>query len=230
MLNDRHRAILEFLQVCDQFKTIERQGWLTGGRRHENDAEHSWHMALFALLLADEIEPKLDRARVLAMILVHDLVEIYAGDSYAFDYAGESQHARELIAAERLFGMLPTDVGAKVKGWWLEFEEAATPEAQFAKALDRLQAFNQSILSSGADWREHGTAREQTFERMNSARTFDPVVTEMVDHLYAVADREGFWPGGKVAAGEGAVERPVAEDGQVGDVQAAQNNQRHRSL
>jgi putative hydrolase of HD superfamily len=196
MLTDRHRAILEFLQICDEFKTIERQGWLTGERRRENDAEHAWHMALFALLLADEIDEKVDRAHVLALILVHDLVEIYAGDSYAFDYAGESQHAKEVEAAERLFGKLPADLGAKVKGWWLEFEEAVTPEARFAKSLDRLQAFNQSILSSGRDWREHGTRREQTYARMETARTFDPVVTSMVDHLYEVADQQGFWPEG----------------------------------
>lgn len=131
-------------------------------------------MALFALLLADEIEVKVDRAHVLALILVHDLVEIYAGDSYAFDYADDSRHATEAAAAERLFGMLPADLGAKVKGWWLESEEALTPEARFAKSLDRLQAFSQSILSSGRDWREHGTRREQTYAHMEPARAFDP--------------------------------------------------------
>src|SRR5579862_9720057 len=110
-LTDRNRAIFEFLQVCDAFKTIERQGWVTAGTRRENDAEHAWHMAVFALLLADELEVKVDRGHVLALILVHDLVEIYAGDSYAFDYAGESQHAKELAAADRLFGLLPADLG-----------------------------------------------------------------------------------------------------------------------
>jgi putative hydrolases of HD superfamily len=193
-LSERHRAILEFLQVCDEFKTIERQGWLSEERRQETDAEHCWHMALFALLLADELEVHVDRAHALAMILVHDLVEIYAGDAYAFDYVGEAQHDKEQASAERLFGLLPPDLGEKVKGWWLEFEEGRTDEAKFARSLDRLQAFNQSILSRGRDWREHHVHRDKTHTRMRPARTFDPTITALVDHLYAVADEHGFWP------------------------------------
>lgn len=192
-LSPRAASILEFLQICDQFKLIERQSWLTGGTRMETDAEHCWHMTLFALLLSEELETKVDIARTLALITVHDLVEIYTGDAYAFDYSQLDQEAKESAAAERLFSGLPPDVRALVHGWWREFEDGNTPEAKFARSLDRLQAFNQSILSRGKDWRLHNVRRESTEKRMGPARTFDPAITALVDHLYSVADREGLW-------------------------------------
>ncbi len=194
MLNDRLASVLRFVQIADGFKTIARQSWLTGETRQETDAEHCWHMALFALLLVDELDVEVDLAHVIALIIVHDLVEIYAGDAYAFDYVGEEQDAKERAAAERLFGVLLSDMGAKVMAWWREFEEGKTPEAQFARSLDRLQAFNQSILSGGRDWKEHAVSRSKTERRMKSARSFDPVITALADSLYETADREGFWP------------------------------------
>src|SRR3546814_12351238 len=136
----RLEQIHDFLIFADRFKHIVRQNYLTDGSRRENDAEHTWHMALYALLLKDEIGFEVDIGRTLALILVHDLVEIHAGDTFAYDDAARmDQAAREQAAAARLFGMLPPDLRDRVDGWWREFEEGKTNEARFADRTTDVQ-------------------------------------------------------------------------------------------
>jgi len=157
-----------------------------------------WHLALWAMLLRDEIGFKADLLRTLELVLTHDLVEIYAGDTYAFDEAAVAgQRAREEEAAEALFSSLPNDLAGKFRGLWDEFEEARTPEARFAKALDHLQGFTQNCISKGKSWKENGISRERTFLRTDPPRETDPLFAEILDHLYEVADRENIWGDGE---------------------------------
>ncbi|HEV7368203.1 HD domain-containing protein [Arenibaculum sp.] len=193
---DRLTRILDFLLLIDRFKTVERRGYVgSDGARRETDAEHTWHMAMFALLLHGELGFEADIGHTLCLVLVHDLVEIHAGDTYAYDDAGRAgQEERELIAARRLFGTLPSDLGNRLHEWWREFEEGATPEARLAKAVDRLQGFAQNFLSGGRAWRENGIARERTRQRTDLPRALDPALAWVVDEIYARADRAGLWP------------------------------------
>lgn len=191
----RLAQIHDFLILCDRFKQVQRQNYLTDGSRKENDAEHTWHLTLYALLLADELDGKVDLLRTLQLLICHDLVEILAGDTFAYDAIAQAgQEERESAAAAELFGMLPDDLRDRVHGWWREFEEARTPEARFARALDRLQAFTQNTVSGGKSWREHGVTRARTFGRMNEALAHDPAVRALVERLYARADAEASWP------------------------------------
>ncbi len=194
-LPQRLARILDFLLFVDRFKAIERVGYLADNSRRETDSDHAWHMALYAVLLHGEIGFEADLAHTLCLVLVHDLVEIHAGDTYAYDDAGRAgQAAREAAAAERLFARLPDDLRERVHGWWQEFEAGQTPEARFARALDRLQAFGQSVLSGGRAWRENNVSRAQTQERMRPALDVDPALRALVEHLYARADSANMWP------------------------------------
>src|SRR3954468_16760492 len=159
-MNDRLGRILGFLETADRLKAVERRTRV--GLRQENPAEHSWHMALYVLLLAGELQDEVDAGRAIELCLVHDLVEIRAGDTYAFDVAGrEQQHERERQAADELFGQLPDDVAARLHELWEEFEAGETPEAKLAVAVDRLQALAQNLASEGAVWQENAIRLEQ---------------------------------------------------------------------
>lgn len=187
--------ILDFLLLTDRFKTIERKGYIADGSRRETDAEHTWHMGLFALLLHKELSFDVDIGHVLTLVLIHDLVEIHAGDTYAYDDAGcAGQAEREAIAAEKLFAELPADLGASLHGWWREFEDGETPEARFAKAIDRLQGFSQNYNSGGKAWRENGISRERTYQRTALPISVDPSLRVIVEELYSRADVEELWP------------------------------------
>ncbi len=149
--------VFEFLETCDKLKSVSRSAWLTDHSRHENSAEHSWHLAVFCLLMQRELKVQVDSGRVIELVLCHDLVEILAGDTNVYDVAGRlAQQQREAAAATELFGLLPDDLGRFVDGCWREFEAAETPEARFAKAMDRLQAMAQNCFAGGRAWREHG--------------------------------------------------------------------------
>jgi putative hydrolase of HD superfamily len=155
--DDRLAAQLEFLLEADRLKQIERRTTIVGGARRENSAEHSWHLALFALVLAEHADEPIDLTRVLTMLLLHDLVEVDAGDTFIYDDDGLASKAeREQAAADRLFGLLPAEQGAALRAMWEEFEERATPDARFAGALDRLQPVLLNHANDGGPWREHG--------------------------------------------------------------------------
>ncbi len=157
---------IEFLVEIDKLKTVLRQSLLVDGSRRENSAEHSWHLAIFAMVLAEHAAGPIDILRVLKMILVHDVVEIDAGDTYCYDEEGNRDKAeRENRAAERIFSLLPAEQAAQFRALWGEFEEAKTPDALFAASLDRLQPLLNNFRSNGVAWQKHGIRKEQVFSR-----------------------------------------------------------------
>lgn len=159
-MDERLKKQMDFLLEIDKMKEITRQTYLADGSRKENDAEHSFHLAVMAYVLADYANEPIDREKTMIMCLVHDLVEIYAGDTYAYDTKGyESKAAREQAAAEKLYGLLPEDQGRELKGLWEEFEAAETPEARFANVLDRVQPVMLTDAADGKSWKEHGVQK-----------------------------------------------------------------------
>ncbi|MEI7026846.1 HD domain-containing protein [Paenibacillus sp. y28] len=164
---DRLVQQIQFIVEVDKLKSIQRQSMVTDRTRQENDAEHSWHLALMAMMLAEHAnEPDLNVMRVIQMVLIHDLVEIDAGDTFAYDDKGQEDKAeREQLAAERLFGLLPDYQRALFFELWNEFEARNTPEARYAAALDRLQPMLLNYHTDGAAWRKHGVTSDRVFKR-----------------------------------------------------------------
>ncbi len=158
---------IEFIAECDKLKEIFRQTLNTASRRQENDAEHSWHLCLCVIVLAEHANtPGLDVLHVLKMLIVHDLVEIDAGDTFAYDTAAmANQHEREAIAAERIFGLLPADQAREFRGLWDEFEAKQTPESKFATAVDRFQPMLLNCRAQGAGWNRHGVTHDRVVAR-----------------------------------------------------------------
>jgi len=166
MEQERLAKQIAFIQEIDREKRISRQTYLSDGSRRENDAEHAWHAALMAVLLTEYANEPVDLLRTVTMLLIHDLVEIDAGDAFAYDAdAQRSQHAKELKAAERIFGLLPEEQGAYLRGLWEEFESAETPEARFARAMDNFQPAMLNAMLGGRLWREKGVALSQIQKR-----------------------------------------------------------------
>jgi putative hydrolases of HD superfamily len=150
---ERLAAQVRFLIEIDQLKTVLRRNTLLAADRRENDAEHSWHLAMMVLLLSEYADEPVDAARTLGMVLIHDLVEVYAGDSFVYDPAElVGQADRERVAADRLFALLPADQATGLRGLWDEFEGRLTPEARFANALDRLQPLMLNYHGRGGTW------------------------------------------------------------------------------
>jgi putative hydrolase of HD superfamily len=187
---ERLERQLEFLLEADRLKQVERRTRILGSGRQENTAEHSWHLALLALVLAEHADEPVDVARVVAMLLLHDLVEIDAGDTFAYDDAGyETKAVREQLAADRLYGLLPDGQGAALRALWEEFEAAETAEARFANALDRLQPVLLSHANGGGPWQEHGITRDRVLERnapiaAGSAALWDAALAR-IDEVHA---------------------------------------------
>jgi 5'-deoxynucleotidase YfbR-like HD superfamily hydrolase len=159
---------MRFVNEAGRLKGVLRQTPLTEPARRENSAEHSWHLAVMALVLAGHAPPGTDLSRVIAMLLVHDMVEIDAGD--LFLYADAAQHARqqqaERAAADRIFALLPAGQAARVRALWDEFTERGTPEAKFARAMDRLQPMLANVQAGGGTWAEHGITAEQVLRNV----------------------------------------------------------------
>lgn len=161
-----------FFREIDREKMIERQTYLTDGIRKENDAEHAWHMALMTVLLSEYANEKIDVLKTVTMLLIHDIVEIDAGDTYAYDENGKKdQQIRETKAAQRIFGLLPKDQGEKLKKLWEEFEEGKTPEARFAHTMDNIQPMMLNDATDGRSWMEHQVCLSQILGR--NAHTAD---------------------------------------------------------
>ena len=156
----------DFIREIDKEKFITRQTFLSDAKRRENDAEHAWHMAIMTLLLSEYANEEIDVLRVLSMLLIHDLVEIDAGDTYAYDEEGkQTQRVREVKAADRIYGILPEDQGEKLRELWEEFEEAQTPEAKFAHVMDNVQPAMLNDYTEGKDWIVKGVRLSQILER-----------------------------------------------------------------
>lgn len=157
---------LAFIVEIDKVKNIFRQNYLADANRRENDAEHSWHIALMAILLQEYVEEPVDVLRVMTMVLIHDLVEIDAGDTYAYDTQGmTTKREREVQAANRIFGMLPEDQGKYFRELWDEFEAYETADAKYAHLLDNLQPLLLNDASGGISWREHDVHKAQIYKR-----------------------------------------------------------------
>jgi putative hydrolase of HD superfamily len=192
-MRDRLAQILEFLETIETFKAIERSTYLSDHSRHESDSDHTWHMAMFALLLHGELDIEVDIIRVLILIMVHDLCEIYTGDTFAHS-PQHGDHEREWEAVKKLFAILPEDLQNRLLNNWHEFTFGVTPEARFARALDRLQALAQNAFSAGRTWSEHGVTETMSRELNREAMDFDPELSKVFEHLYHRADVEGLWP------------------------------------
>lgn len=163
---ERLESQIRFIVEVDKVKNIFRQTYLADGLRKENDAEHSWHLALAAILLQEHVEEKADLGKVIPMVLIHDLVEIDAGDTYAYDYAAAAtKREREVKAADRIFGLLPSDQGDYLRSLWDEFEENKTAEAKYAHLLDNFQPLLLNDASGGKSWAEHGVRKSQVCKR-----------------------------------------------------------------
>lgn len=166
MFPERIEKQFEFLKEIDKEKNIFRQTYLADGMRKENDAEHAWHMALFVMVLSEYANEDIDVLKTMKIVLIHDLIEIYAGDTYAYDSKGnESKRGRELAAADRLFNILPKDQAEEFRALWDEFEENITPEARFANTMDKIQPLMLNNASEGRSWEEHGVHASQVYGR-----------------------------------------------------------------
>lgn len=153
---ERLKKQMAFIREIDKEKQIFRQTYVSDATRKENDAEHAWHMAIMAFLLSEYSNEEIDVLRTIRMILIHDIVEIDAGDTYAYDEVAKgSQQERELLAADRLFGILPEDQAKELRALWDEFEAAETKEARFARTLDNLQPMLLNDATDGKAWEEH---------------------------------------------------------------------------
>lgn len=183
VLPERAARQLVFIAEVDKIKQIMRRTLLTDSSRRENDAEHSWHLALMAVLLEEYAAEAVDMCRVLKMVTIHDLVEIYAGDTFAFDVEGnKDKEAREAVAADRLFGLLPCDCSCQLRSLWQEFDAMNTADSRFAAALDRLQPFIHNTLTEGFTWKQGAVTEKQVRERMEPVRIALPAVWPWVEH------------------------------------------------
>ena len=188
----RLRRQLDFMIEIDKLKGIVRRSPLFGAKRLENDAEHSWHLAMMALLLSEHANVPVDQARVVKMVLIHDIVEIDAGDTYCYDEQGAlDKRAREERAADRLFGLLPTDQAAEFRALWEEFEAEESADARFATALDRLMPLFHNYLSNGQTWRENQIAKAQVQKRCAPIRYGSETLWQVANTIIDDAVRRG---------------------------------------
>lgn len=182
---ERLEKQIRFIVEVDKVKNIFRQTYLADGERKENDAEHSWHLALMAVLLQEHMEDKADLTKVMIMVLIHDLVEIDAGDTYAYDEKGaQTKREREVKAADRIFGLLPEDQGQYFRELWEEFEAYETPEAKFAHLLDNFQPLLLNDASGGRSWKEHGVHRSQPMKRNERIPDTSETVWEKMQEIF----------------------------------------------
>lgn len=168
---ERLEKQLAFIREIDKEKMIKRQNYITDCETREDDAQHAWHMAIMTLLLKEYANEDIDVLKTVTMLLIHDLVEVYAGDTYAYDEEGKKTQAeREAKAADKLYGLLPEDQGEYLKNLWYEFEEQKTPEARFARTMDCFQPLILNDATDGRAWKEHGVKRSQVLKRNERVR------------------------------------------------------------
>jgi putative hydrolase of HD superfamily len=192
-LDARLRDHLTFLIEVDKLKTVLRQSPLAAADRRENDAEHSWHLALMVLVLAEYADEPIDVGHTIKLVVVHDLVEIYAGDTPIYDTEmGVGQQDREEAAADRLFGLLPEDAAVELRALWDEFEARTTAEARFAKAMDRLQPLLLNWMAKGGTWRTPGVTADDVRSRKAVIGEASAALWEAGRHLIDEGERRGW--------------------------------------
>ena len=194
-MDERLKRQLDFALEIDQEKNVFRQTHLSGHGRNENDAEHAWHMAVMAYVLREYANEEVDIAKVMLMCLIHDIVEIDAGDTYAYDEEGlRTQKAREDAAKERIFSILPDDQKSELTAVFDEFEEYRTAEARFAHAMDNLQPLLLNNSNGGGDWREHGVTAATVYGRQSQTRLGSEKLYEVTDLIIQENVRKGNLP------------------------------------
>lgn len=192
MEKQRLEKQFEFCREIDKEKFIKRQTYLSDGEHKENDAEHAWHMAIMAYLLQEYSNEKIDILKVILMCLIHDVVEIDAGDTYAYDEEGlKTQKAREAAAKERIYSLLPEDQKRKLCEIFDEFENNQTAEAKFAHAMDNLQPLLLNHSNHGGDWRAHKVSAKQVYARQSKTKEGSEVLYEITDKLIQENIRKG---------------------------------------
>lgn len=190
--SDRIKQQIAFIERLDHLKQILRQNLVMDESRRENSAEHSWHIATMAMVLAEYAPSDLDQLRVLKMLLLHDVIEIDAGDTFCFDVEGnKDKEERERLAADKVFGLLPPDLAGEFRAAWDEFEAGQTPEARFANALDRFQVLLQNINTRGGTWRIHGIEKARVVQRMLPIRDGAPALWPVVEAYLDAACADG---------------------------------------
>jgi putative hydrolase of HD superfamily len=192
--NERLLKQIEFIVEIDKVKQVFRQNVVIGTSRNENDAEHSWHLAVMAILLSEyAVEKEIDVLRVVKMVLIHDLVEIDAGDTFCYDEKGyEDKEEREQRAAKRLFNILPSDQAQEIRELWREFEELKTPEARFAACLDRIQPLILNYNTNGHTWKKPGVTSEKVLKRNELLQENAPLLWEYVRQVIEDSIQKGY--------------------------------------
>ena len=186
---------IAFIVEIDRLKSVLRQNYIADGSRRENSAEHSWHVAMLALVLNEHASQPVDTGRAIELLLVHDLVEIDAGDTFAYDQAGAAtQEARERRAAERIFGLLPEAQAQQLRARWEEFAASETPEARFALAVDRLMPMLHNALTEGRAWRAHNVTADRVRQRAESISRGAPALGDLARQQIDASVAAGILP------------------------------------
>ena len=189
---DRLQQQMQFILEVDKLKKIMRQTYLADGSRKEEDADHSWHLALMCALLFEHAKEPIDVLKTIKMVLIHDIVEIDAGDTYAYDKSGnETKREREERAADRIFNLLPQDQAQEMRDLWEEFEACQTADARFAAAMDRIQPLLGNYWTNGKVWKENHIDYSQVYARNAVTRKIVPELWEQVDAFLQDAVQKG---------------------------------------
>ena len=192
-MKERLEKQINFILELDKMKNMYRQTYVLHEDRKENDAEHSWHIAIMAILLSEYANSEIDTAKVIKMLLLHDVIEIDAGDTYCYDAVGNSTKAeREEKAARRIFGLLPEDQCTEFYELWREFEDSVTKEARFAAVLDRLQPLMLNYTKGGISWQEHGIHKEQVLKRNENYFGEADELAELIRSVIDDAEKKGW--------------------------------------
>lgn len=184
MINERLKKDIEFIVELDKMKTILRQTSIIGKDQREDDAQHSWHISVMAMILSEYANEDVDTFKVIKMLLTHDLVEIYAGDTFCYDKEGnDSKRERELEAAEKIYSMLDEDKGKELRALWDEFEEMETPEALFAASMDRIQPMLSNYYNEGGTWDKYNVSKSDIYKRIAPVEKSSDKLWEFMTNL-----------------------------------------------
>lgn len=192
MVSERLLKDMEFIVELDKMKTILRQTSIIGQDKREDDAQHSWHISVMAMVLAEYTNEEVDLGKVIKMLLTHDLVEIYAGDTFCYDKVGnDDKKERELLAAEKIFGILDEDKGKELRALWDEFEEMETKEALFAASMDRLQPMLSNYNNHGGTWKKFNVDKEDIYKRIAPVKKSSDKLWKFVETMIEDAQNKG---------------------------------------
>lgn len=193
MVNNKLLKDMEFIVEVDRMKTILRQTSVIGVDQRENDAEHSWHISLMAVILQEYSNESIDVLKVIKMLLTHDLVEIYAGDTFCYDVKGnEDKRERELQAAEKIYGMLDSEKGSELRLLWDEFEAMKTPEALFAASMDRIQPMLSNYHNNGGTWEKYDVKKENIYKRISPVEKTSDELWEYMKYVIEDSEKKGY--------------------------------------